>query len=160
MCIRDRRPPACARQPPHACEAKTAQALLGGQEVGTILHPLAPGPRQPVAFQPVVKNPCTDQPITVALKALMRPRRLTFRALADLTRTHDPDGHGITFAYLGGLTSGREHPSTRSLELIAASLGLEPDYFPEYRLAQLRDELNPKRAGFHAAWQRYLELAS
>ncbi len=101
----------------------------------------------------------TDEPITVALKTLMLERRLTFRSLAELTRAHDPQGRGVTFAYLGGLTSGREHPSRRSLELIAASLDLEPDYFPEYRLAQLRDELNPKRAGFQAAWQRYLELA-
>jgi transcriptional regulator with XRE-family HTH domain len=107
----------------------------------------------------MVKPPGTDQPITVALKALMRERRLTLRSLAEITRTHDPEGRGVTFAYLGGLTSGREHPSRRSLELVAASLDLEPDYFPEYQLAKLRDELNPKRAGFRAAWQRYLELA-
>jgi transcriptional regulator with XRE-family HTH domain len=129
------------------------------QGTGAILHPLAPGPKQPVAFQPVRKDLRTDEPITVALKTLMLERRLTFRSLAELTRAHDPQGRGVTFAYLGGLTSGREHPSRRSLELIAASLDLEPDYFPEYRLAQLRDELNPKRAGFQAAWQRYLELA-
>jgi transcriptional regulator with XRE-family HTH domain len=129
------------------------------QTVGAILRPSRRGPSQLIAFQPVVKRPQTDEPITVALKPLMRERRLTFRALAELTRNHDPDGRGVTFAYLGALTSGREHPSRRSLELIAASLGLEPEYFPEYRLARLRDELNPKRAGFPAAWRRYLELA-
>lgn len=107
----------------------------------------------------MVKRAQTDEPITIALKPLMRERRLTFRALADLTRTHDAAGRGVTFAYLCALTSGREHPSQRSLELIAASLELEPNYFPEYRLARLRDELNPKRTGFHAAWNRYLELA-
>jgi transcriptional regulator with XRE-family HTH domain len=107
----------------------------------------------------MVKPPRTDQPITVALKALMPERRLTLWSRAEITRTHDPEGRGVTFAYLGGLTSGREHPSRRRLELIAASLNLEPGYFPEYRLAELRDELDPKRAGFQAAWQRYLELA-
>jgi transcriptional regulator with XRE-family HTH domain len=107
----------------------------------------------------VKKHVQTNEPITVALKPLMRERQLTFRALADLTHAHDADGRGVTYAYLCGLTSGREHPSRRSLELIAASLRLDPDYFPEYRLARLRDELNPKRAGFQAAWRRYLQLA-
>jgi hypothetical protein len=37
----------------------------------------------------MVKRAQTDEPITIALKPLMRERRLTFRALADLTRTHD-----------------------------------------------------------------------
>ena len=107
----------------------------------------------------MVKRPQTDEPITIALKSLMHERHLTFRALADLTRSHDADERGVTFAYLCGLTSGREHPSRRSLERLVASLDLEPDYFPEYRLAQLREALNPKRAGFDAAWRRYLELA-
>ncbi len=101
----------------------------------------------------------TDQPITLALKPLMHERRLSFRALAELTQAHDPDGRGVTYAYLCGVASGREHPSRRSLELIAASLGLDPDVFPDYRLARLRAELDPKRAGFTAAWRRYLELA-
>lgn len=73
--------------------------------------------------------------------------------------THDTGGRGVTYAYLCALTSGREYPSRRSLELIAASLGIEPWYFPEYRLAELRDQLDPRRAGFKAAWRRYLELA-
>ncbi len=84
----------------------------------------------------------------------MRERRLTFRALAELTQAYDAEGRGVTYAYLCGITSGREHPSRRSIELIAASLDLEPDYFPEYRLARLRAELDPKRAGFTAAWRR------
>jgi transcriptional regulator with XRE-family HTH domain len=101
----------------------------------------------------------SDEPITVALKPLMRERRLTFRALADLTQAHDATGRGVTFAYLCALTSGREYPSRRSLELIATSLGIAPDYFPEYRLAELRDQLNGREVGFQAAWRRYLELA-
>jgi hypothetical protein len=40
----------------------------------------------------------------------MRERRLTFRALAALTQVHDADGRGVTYAYLCGLTSGREQP--------------------------------------------------
>ena len=101
----------------------------------------------------------TDEPITAALKPLMRERQLTFRALAELTQHHDTGGRGVTYAYLCALTSGREYPSRRSLELIAASLGIEPRYFAEYRLAELRDQLDPRRAGFKAAWRRYLQLA-
>lgn len=54
---------------------------------------------------------------------------------------------GVTYSYLGADLRARV-PSRRSLELIAASLKLEPRYFPEYRLAELRDQLGPIRAGF------------
>jgi transcriptional regulator with XRE-family HTH domain len=100
----------------------------------------------------------SDQPITEALKELMRVRGLTFRALADLTRTADPAGRGVTYAYLCGLASGREYPSRRSMELIAASLDLEPAYFAEYRLAELQHQLNGREVGFDVAWRRYSEL--
>ena len=76
-----------------------------------------------------------------------------------LTQAHDDDIRGVTFAYLCALTSGREYPSRRSLELIAASLEIQPAYFAEYRIAELRDQLNGREVGFHAAWRRYLELA-
>jgi hypothetical protein len=100
----------------------------------------------------------TNEPITLALKRLMLERRLTFRALAALTQSNDAEGRGVTYAYLCGLSSGREHPSRRTLELIAASLNLEPAYFPEYRLVVLRDQLDPRRTSFESAWRRYLDL--
>jgi transcriptional regulator with XRE-family HTH domain len=81
----------------------------------------------------------------------MRERGLTFRGLATLTQAHDADGCGVTYAYLCGVTSGREYPSRRSIELIAASLDLEPDHFAEYRLAELRRQLNGREVGFEAA---------
>jgi transcriptional regulator with XRE-family HTH domain len=99
----------------------------------------------------------SDQPITVALKERMRMRGLTFRTLADLTRTADPAGRGVTYAYLCGLASGREYPSRRFVELIAAGLDLEPAYFAEYRLAELH-QLNGREVGFDMAWQRSSEL--
>jgi hypothetical protein len=55
-----------------------------------------------------VPPPPTDQPITIALKPLMHARQLTFRALADLTRDRDPEGRGVTYAYLCAPTSGRQ----------------------------------------------------
>ena len=100
----------------------------------------------------------SSEPITIALKALMLDRGLTFRALATQTQTHDPEGRGVTYAYLCGLTSGREYPSRRSLQLIAAALDLQPGYFAEYRLAELHDQLDGRRVGFNDAWRRYCEL--
>lgn len=102
----------------------------------------------------------SNEPITASLKSLMREHGLTYRALATLIQTRDHDGRGVTHVYLCGLASGREHPSRRSLELIAVSLGLEPTYFPEYRLAELRRQLNEREVGFRAAWARYDELVS
>jgi transcriptional regulator with XRE-family HTH domain len=64
----------------------------------------------------------------------------------------------VTHSYIAGLASGKEHPSPRSLELLAGALDVAPEEFAEYRLAKLRHELDPKRAGFEAARRRYLEL--
>jgi hypothetical protein len=38
----------------------------------------------------------TTDPITMSLKPLMRERKLTYRALADLTRAADRHGRGVT----------------------------------------------------------------
>lgn len=138
-------------------QRNTARPRPGKQAAGAILR--GRGPHRPVAFHSIVKRLQTEDPITVALKSLMRERGLTFRALAELTRAHDAGGRGVTYTYLCALTSGREQPSLRSLEVIAATLDVDSDYFPEYRLARLPAELDPKRAGFPAAWRRYLELA-
>jgi transcriptional regulator with XRE-family HTH domain len=100
----------------------------------------------------------SDDPITIALKPLMLEAGVTFRSLSERTRAQDTAGRGVTHTYLCGLTSGREYPSTRSMELIAAALDIPPTYFAEYRLAQLQLELDGRRVGFRAAWQRYAEL--
>jgi transcriptional regulator with XRE-family HTH domain len=91
------------------------------------------------------------------LPKLMRERQLTYRALAARTRELDPASSGVSTGHLANL-SGRSRPSIPVLELIANALGVDPDVFAEYPLAQLRRELDPSRAGFDAAWQRYREL--
>jgi transcriptional regulator with XRE-family HTH domain len=98
-------------------------------------------------------------PITTQLKRLLAERGLSYRALAALTREHDPRGRGVGHAYLVGLASGAEYPSRRSLELIAASLGLDPAVFAKHRIATLRDQLDGRRVGFEEAWRRYRQLA-
>lgn len=88
----------------------------------------------------------------------MDERKLSYRSLAALTRQVDPEGRGVSYAYLAGLVAGREYPSRRAMELIATSLQIDVDRFAEYRIAELRDQLNGREVGFQAAWQRYLEL--
>lgn len=100
----------------------------------------------------------SSDPITLTLKPLMDERRLTYRRLAELTREADPEDRGVTYAYLAGVVSGREHPSPRALELIASSLDIDATFFAEYRLDQLRRELNAREVGFEAAWRRFTDL--
>jgi transcriptional regulator with XRE-family HTH domain len=69
-------------------------------------------------------------------------------------RRADPAGAGLTHGHLATLIAGRARPSRRALESIARALELEPDYFAEYRLAELRDQLDERRAGFDAAYRR------
>jgi len=88
----------------------------------------------------------------------MDERRLSYRSLAALTREVDSERRGVSYAYLAALVAGREYPSRRAMQLIAASLEIDVDRFAEYRIAELRDQLNGREVGFQAAWQRYLEL--
>lgn len=134
---------------------QAAQARANKQGGGDMLQR---GPARRVASSSVSAPTVSDDPITATLKALMAARGLTYRSLAAQTRDHDRDGRGVTHTYLCGLTSGREYPSMRSIELIAECMDVAPEYFAEYRLAQLQRELDGRRVGFKAAWQRYAEL--
>jgi transcriptional regulator with XRE-family HTH domain len=97
------------------------------------------------------------EPLSRVLPRLMRERRLTYRALAARTRELDPQ-RGVSTGHLANLVSGRSRPSIPILEIVARALEVYPTEFAEYTLAQLREELDPTRAGFDAAWRRYREL--
>ncbi len=77
----------------------------------------------------------------------MNEHHLSYRALADLTRAADLDGRGVSHAYLCALVAGREYPSRRAMQLLATSLHIDPDRFAEYRIAELRDQLNGREVG-------------
>lgn len=79
----------------------------------------------------------------------MEARSLTYRGLAEATRRLD--GKGITHAHINMLANGHDKPSMRSMELIAAACGVEPDYFAEYRLAAAMRELDPAEVGLEQA---------
>ena len=98
------------------------------------------------------------EPITRSLRALMTEHGLSLRALAERTRDVDAAGRGVMHSYIAAILTGRETPSPRSLELIAAACGTEPQHFVEYRMWKLRGEIDPREVGFDAALHRFLEL--
>ena len=94
-------------------------------------------------------SPTSTKPFGDTLRELMRERGLTYRGLAEATRT--ADGRGITHAHINMLANGRERPSMRSMELIASACELDPGYFAEYRLASAMRELDPAEVGLEQA---------
>jgi len=107
---------------------------------------------EPLAF--------TDSPLSTALPELMSRDAISFRALAARSRRIDDDGRGLTAGHLANLASGHDHPSRRALELLAACFDLEAQYFPEHRLAELREAIDERRVGFPAAYRTYERLTS
>jgi len=102
----------------------------------------------------------TDRPISAVLPELMSRDAISYRALAQLSRRIDNDGKGLTAGHLANLASGRDHASRRALELLAACFDLDPRYFAEYRLAELREAIDERRVGFPAAYSTYEQLTS
>jgi len=74
---------------------------------------------------------------------------LSYRALAQATR--EIDGKGMTHAHINMLANGRDKPSRRAMVLLAEALGVEPEYFAEYRLAVAMRELDPTEVGLAQA---------
>jgi transcriptional regulator with XRE-family HTH domain len=90
---------------------------------------------------------------------LMRERGISYRALATRTRLLDSTGNGLSHSHLVNLAAGRELPSRRVLALLASAFQLPPDYFAEYRLAELRRQLDERQVGFDAAYRNYQTLS-
>jgi transcriptional regulator with XRE-family HTH domain len=89
--------------------------------------------------------PPAETPLTETLPALMRAQGVSYRALAAQTQLLDRKGNGL--------------PSRRALELLASAFELSPDYFAEYRLAELRRQLDERQVGFDAAYRTYRTLS-
>src|ERR1700685_1487075 len=91
----------------------------------------------------------SEQGFGATLRALMEPRGLSYRKLADETRRLD--GRGMTHAHINMLANGRDKPSTRAMQLIAQVCDVEPEYFAEYRLAMAMRDLDPSQVGLERA---------
>ena len=94
-------------------------------------------------------NSHSRKPFGDALRELMRQRGLSYRELAEATRTLD--GRGMTHAHINMLANGHDKPSMRAMELIAQACDVEPEYFAEYRLAAAMRELDPAEVGLEQA---------
>lgn len=71
----------------------------------------------------------------------------------------DRTGNGLSHSHLANLAAGRELPSRRALELLASAFQLPMDYFAEYRLAELRRQLDECEVGFPSAYRTYQTLS-
>lgn len=99
----------------------------------------------------------TERPFSEALAELLEEREMSQRGLSrQITRK----GGGETFgAYaINHLVHGNLPPTLRSMSLIAKALNVDPEQWPEYRMAVLRHELNPAKVGFRKALKRLREL--
>ena len=103
--------------------------------------------------------PPADAPLTEILPALMGERGISYRALAAQTQLLDRKGNGLSHSHLVNLAAGRELPSRRALELLASAFQLSVDYFAEYRLAELRRQLDERQVGFDTAYRTYQTLS-
>jgi transcriptional regulator with XRE-family HTH domain len=98
-------------------------------------------------------------PLPETLRALMREHTITYRALADRTQLIDRHGNGLSYSHIANLASGRDTPSRHALELLARAFELPASYFAEYRLAELRRQLDEREVGFTAAYRTYQTIS-
>ncbi len=79
-------------------------------------------------------NNGTSRPFGVALEARMHDKGISYRALAEKT--------GLSAGYLNHLVHGnRPVPSNDVVETLAKALGVEPEFFREYRLRSITERL-------------------
>jgi transcriptional regulator with XRE-family HTH domain len=97
-----------------------------------------------------------DEPLCVALAAILARRGLSVSALGSLLRA---EGVAISRTRLHQLCSGTGAPPTaEQLERLAGVLGVSPGYFAEYRLWRARALLDPAAVGFERAMANFVRL--
>jgi len=83
------------------------------------------------------KRRFSEEPFGETIQALMAERGTTYRGLAERT--------GLSAGYLNHLVHGnRPVPSKDVVARLAAALGVEPEYFREYRLRVIADRLEER----------------
>jgi transcriptional regulator with XRE-family HTH domain len=80
------------------------------------------------------KRKFSEESFGATIERLMNEERLTYRGLAART--------GLSAGYLNHLVHGnRPVPSKDVVARLASALGVEPEYFREYRLRVIADRL-------------------
>lgn len=89
------------------------------------------------------------------LQKLMDERDVTYRDLEKATkragRVNKKGATGLSNVSINMLATGRLAPTIESMEILAAALNVDPNIFADYRLLLLRNQLDPRVAGFEAA---------
>ena len=70
------------------------------------------------------RAPEAHAPLAETLRALMRDRAITYRALAAQTQLLDGAGSGLSYSHIANLAAGRELPSRRAIELLGRAFEL------------------------------------
>jgi hypothetical protein len=98
----------------------------------------------------------SEEPLHVALTALLARRALTVSSLGSLLRA---EGIAISRTRLHQLCSGSGAPPTaEQLERLASVLGVSPGHFAEYRLWRARALMDPGVVGFDRAMANFDRL--
>lgn len=90
----------------------------------------------------------SDRAFPAALDDLLSELEWSNRHLAKLTKERFGWGSHGTINFL---LNGQLAPSRKAMEVIAASAGVAPTYFAEYRLLRARDQLDPDQVGLETA---------
>ena len=90
----------------------------------------------------------STQPFPETLLSLMEMQEISRRGLAK--RCQQRDGWG-THSSISDMLHGKLRPSVSAIESIAGALGVSPETFAEYRLAQARARLDPEQVGLERA---------
>lgn len=89
-----------------------------------------------------------EERFTEWLEGELEQRDMSLRELARQTQRRDDWGSHVSLSHM---LDGTLPPSKEAMEKICAALQADPMKLPEYRMARLRHDLNPHRAGWTQA---------
>lgn len=92
--------------------------------------------------EPSIEPALHPRPLKEVIPAAMEQQGLTYRGLAEKTRTADPRGRGFTHAYLNQVGRGLEQPARGAITIIAAALDVPLSSITEAIAAAVADEFN------------------
>ena len=134
---------------PPSCLTRPAVSAPSGRELARLGAVVTDATTWQSTMRLASMRAVSDKPFGEALRILMSERDLTYRSLAEATRSLD--GKGMTHAHLNMLANGHDKPSIRAMELIARACDVKPEHFAEYRLAAAMRELDPAEVGLERA---------
>jgi transcriptional regulator with XRE-family HTH domain len=97
-------------------------------------------------------------PFGERLRAMRRAKGVSLENFAFEVRRYAKNAGG-TFSHIGKLERGLLYPTPEMLEAIAKALEVEPEVFPEYRLAKLRELFDERIVTLDEAMENARELS-